>query len=161
MTKNYSQVDKLLSWRSVVEAYQTCNQKYSLLMSHFDLTSAQFDVLMAIDGLGQEAKPKRIAERLLVTKGNITNVTKRLIERELLLQQADSDDGRSFFLRLSPSGKEIVERAKCAAKTFIDEQLSPFSDNEIEEVGALMRKMRTHLNHMNVTSILAQIGEKP
>ncbi|GLS27495.1 MarR family winged helix-turn-helix transcriptional regulator [Marinibactrum halimedae] len=157
MAKKLSAADKLAAWRSVIEAYQMCNQKYTSLMSYFELTPSQFDVLLAVDGLGEQAVPKNIASRLLVTKGNITNVTKRLFERQLITQKANGLDARSVVIELTPQGQDLVDRAKIAAKAFISEQLSPFGDQQIENVGKLMRQMREHLEQMDVSRILKEV----
>lgn len=134
------------SWRSVVNTYQTCNQQYSRLMSHFGLTSSQFDVLFAVEALGESAYPKEIAKGLLVSKSNITSVTKRLLERKLIRQLSSETDRRSIRFILSAKGISLLHRAKAAARRFVEAQLDPFSDEEVELVGRLMQEMRMHLD---------------
>lgn len=148
--------DKTLqwSWRSVVSAYQVCSQKYAVLMKHFDLTPSQFDVLLAVESLGKQATPKRIAEHLLVTKGNITGVTKRLLERNVVQTTLNAEDARSIHYVLTESGQAIVSDAQQAGKRFIREQLAPFSEDEIEKVGTLMQQMRIHLEKMDIDTLL-------
>ena len=139
-------LSRLIAWKHVVEAYQTCHQKYARMMSHFDLTPSQFDVLMSIDSLGGKATPKEIAKGLLVTKGNITSVTRRLLERNLICQKAHDLDKRSIVLALTGTGKTLLKNAKSAAKDFVNLQLAPFSQNEVDLVGGLMQQMRAHLD---------------
>ena len=62
------------SWFTVVKAYLECNRRYAEMMQHFDLTIAQYDVLAAIESLGEDALPKGIADRLVVTRANISGV---------------------------------------------------------------------------------------
>ena len=155
-------MSRQLAWRSVVEAYQTCNQKYARMMAHFDLTSSQFDVMLAIEALGDEAYPKQVAEGLLVTKSNVTSVTKRLLERKLIRQKANTSDKRSIRFELTPKGVLLLRDAKSAAKSFIDSQLAPFSRSEIELVGELMQRMRGHLESeafdQSIQSVISQTG---
>ena len=139
------QISRSESWRHLVQAYQICTQKYATLLSSFDLTPSQFDVLLQIEMLGRNAKPKSIANGLLVTKGNITSITKRLLERRLILREPDEQDKRSSTFQITEDGKTILRHSKLASKAFIDAQLSPFSDEEVKSVGSLMQKMRFHL----------------
>ena len=147
------------SWRSVVQAYQACNHRYSRLMSHFDLTPSQFDVLLAIEALGDGAYPNEIARGLLVTKSNITSVTKRLLERKLVRQFNSESDRRSIRFSLSSKGSSLLNRAKAAARRFVEIQLEPFSDDEVELVGRMMQTMRSHLESNEFEAALDQIIE--
>ncbi len=145
------------SWKYLVEAYQVCTQKYAKLLFNFGLTPSQLDVLIQIELLGDQARPKLIAEGLLVTKGNITSVTKRLIERNIISQQSDTEDLRSAVFRITPQGDNVLQNAKKAAKAFIDAQLAPFSDEEVQLVGELMKKMRRHLESKGFDDALVNI----
>jgi len=138
-------IKRSASWRYLVEAYQVCNQKYAALLSDFQLTPSQLDILFQIETLKSNAKPKAIADGLLVTKGNITSVTKRLLERGLIHQQPDLNDKRSATFSITNEGMLVLKTAKRAAKAFIEVQLAPFSDEEVQIVGELMQKMRNHL----------------
>ena len=146
-----------IAWRSVIEAYQTCTQKYTKLMAEFELTSSQFDVLFVIEALGAEASPKQIAQGLLVTMGNVTSVTRRLLERDLIRQVASETDKRSIRFTLTKSGSDVLKRAKAASKQFVTHQLGPFSQEEIEFVGTLMQRMRSHLESADFETSLNQI----
>jgi DNA-binding MarR family transcriptional regulator len=145
------------AWRSVIEAYQTCAAKYNKLMAQFELTSSQYDVLFVIENLGEDATPKRIAAGLLVTMGNVTSVTRRLLERELIKQSASKTDRRSIRFSLTKSGLELLAQAKFASKQFVDDQLGPFSEQEVQFVGELMQRMRTHLDSEAFDTSLHQI----
>lgn len=133
------------AWRAVVAAYQTCNQRHMRLMSHFDLTPSQFDVLLAIESLDEQAHPKELASGLLVSKSNITSVTRRLLTRDLIQQHSNPNDGRSIRFVLTKKGSSILKRAKIATKQFIELQLEPFDSQDVALVGKLMHRMRSHL----------------
>jgi DNA-binding MarR family transcriptional regulator len=150
-------VNRQLAWRYVVEAYQTCNQKYSVMMSRFDLTSSQFDVMLVIESLDKEATPKRVAEGLLVSKANITSVTRRLLERGLIAQTKNAQDKRSIHFHLTPQGTALLKRAKAAARQFVEVQLAPFSGEEVALVGSLMQRMRGHLQSEHFSQSLEQL----
>lgn len=152
-----SMVNRQYAWRKVVEAYQTCHQKYAVLMTRFELTSSQFDVMLGIESLGEAAAPKQIAEGLLVTKSNITSVTRRLLERGLIEQTANSEDKRSIIFRLTPSGTALLQEAKTCAKQFVEAQLAPFTEHEVELVEQLMQRMTNHLQSESFQESLSTI----
>ena len=141
------------SWRAVVEAYQVCSQRYGSALNHVDLTPAQFEVMILIRSLKQNATPKRIAERLLVTKGNITGVTNRLLTRGLIDRRSHQTDGRSLVFELTSRGQKLLLEANKVAAEFVRQQLEPFTDEEVEIVGRLMRQMKQHLLLMDADSI--------
>lgn len=146
------------SWFSVVRAYQTCTRRYSTLLAGLDLTIPQFDVLTAVDQLGDQASPKAIAQRLVVTRGNITGLLHRLQDKRLLTTRDNEADGRSFFCELTAEGEELLQRAQAAAALFIDEQLSPFDEATLERTERLMNHMQSHLETIDTDAILTKIG---
>ncbi len=144
------------SWLAVVRAYNECNRRYAKLLAGFDLTIPQFDVLSAILALDWEATPKRIADELIVTRGNITGVLHRLQERGLVKTRHHEKDGRSFVCELTAAGRRLLKRARAAASIFITQQLSPFDDATLQETEALMKQMHSHLQTINPHDILAK-----
>ena len=141
------------SWIAVVETYQECNRRYSAMLREFDLTVPQFDVLNAIHSLGDGALPKRIADRMLVTRGNVSCVLNRLQERRLIATHQTQGDRRSYVCELTPSGVRLFEAAKRAAALFIEEQLSPFDEHEMRSIEEKMRTMQAHLKTLDPIAI--------
>lgn len=133
------------SWFSVVRTYQECTRRYAQMLHAFDLTLTQFDVLNAVRELGDAAMPKAIADRLVVTRGNITGVLHRLQERDLLRTRNNEHDGRSFYCELTSSGAALLDVARQATAVFIDRQLAPFSNDDLRVTERHMNKMRSHL----------------
>lgn len=142
------------SWLAVVRAYNECNRRYTQLLAGFDLTIPQFDVLSAILNLDREATPKRIAAELVVTRGNITGVLRRLQERRLVKTRGHEKDGRSFVCELTAAGRRLLKRARAAASTFITRQLSPFDDDTLQRTEKLMNHMHEHLRSIDPQEIL-------
>lgn len=148
-------------WFAVVRAYQACTRRYAQLLRHFDLTIPQFDVLTAVHGLGDEATPKAIAERLVVTRGNITGLLQRLQDHGLLMTRRHRRDGRSFVCVLTPAGRRLFVRARTAAAAFIGAQMAPFDVSELRETEALMRRMRSHLEQIDPDALASVPAETP
>lgn len=156
MTSSKRRKAQATSWFSVVRAYQECTRQYSRLLGGFGLTIPQFDVLTAIHQLAGEATPKAIADRLVVTRGNITGLLHRLHEKGLVTTRRNQEDGRSFLCELTGEGRDLLARAQSAAALFIEEQLSPFDDATLERTERLMNQMRSHLETMDPDAIAAR-----
>ena len=54
------------------------------------------------------AAPSRLAERLGMTRGAITKLADRLIEKSLLSRRPDPDDARAQILALTSKGRRLV-----------------------------------------------------
>ncbi|MEM1188565.1 MAG: MarR family winged helix-turn-helix transcriptional regulator [Pseudomonadota bacterium] len=143
------------SWFAVVRAYEECARRYARMLEHFELTTSQFDALVAIEHLGLAAMPKSIAEHLLVTRPNVTGLLRRLEERELIRMTPHASDGRALLCGLTPTGRRCVRSARRAAERFVRAQAAPFSNGELQSLEDLMRGMYRHLKTMD-PDILAQ-----
>ncbi|MCU0754912.1 MAG: MarR family transcriptional regulator [Xanthomonadales bacterium] len=143
------------SWFAVVNAYQTCERQYARLLAGFGLSIAQFEVLNAIDELGERATPAQIAQRLLVTKGNITGLLKRLSEQQLVEVSPNPEDGRSQRCRLASGVADRLAIARRAGAAFIAEQLAPFTNEQLHQTEVQMKRMSAHLAAMDIDRLLA------
>jgi MarR family transcriptional regulator, organic hydroperoxide resistance regulator len=144
------------SWFAVVTAYQTCERQYGRVIAGFGLTIPQFEVLSAIAELGARATPVLIAQRMLVTKGNITGLLKRLSDQGLIRLLANPDDGRSQLCLLTGAASKTLAVAQQASAAFIAEQLAPFSDAELISTEAQMIRMRLHLEQIDTDALVMQ-----
>ena len=141
------------AWFSVVQAYQVCTRQYERMLSEFDLSIAQFDVMSVIQRLNHQAMPKQIAEHLVVTRGNITGVLQRLQARGLVDTQPHPEDGRARVCGLSTSGRALLAHAQAAATRFIHTQLAPFSDQDMQRTHHLMKQVARHLESMDPVAL--------
>lgn len=141
------------SWLAVVRAYAECNRRYARMLAHFDLTIPQYDVLSAILKLGPQATPRRIADELLVTRGNVTGLIQRLGQRGIITTRDHDSDGRSFVCEFTPAGSDTLKQARAAAARFIRQQLAVFDDAELEATRDMMTRMRTHLHNLDPDSL--------
>ena len=143
------------SWFAVVRAYLECSKRYTRMLRHFDLTVAQYDVLRAIERLGDDAVPKAIAERLVVSRANITGLLRRLEERDLITLALHAEDARSIVCTLTPSGRSLTDRAHAAADRFVRAQLGPFDDTTLAEAEEMMKHMYRHLKTLDPDALAA------
>lgn len=146
------------TWFAVIRAYQLCTRRYEEALSRLDLTPSQFDVLCTVAKLGKDAQPNRIAEELLVTRSNVTGLVQRLVRRQWLRRVRNPGDGRSRIVRLTESGRSLLERARPVARAFIDAQMAPFEPEELDATRAVMERMEDHLKTLDLAAVFDRAG---
>lgn len=94
-------------------------------VARWGLSKAEYAVLRALRGAGPpyELRPTDIKARILLTSGGVSGVLNRLEKAGLAEREPDAADGRSSWVRLTPSG---VELAEAAMRAFADVQVDMF-----------------------------------
>ncbi|HEX3053750.1 MAG TPA: MarR family transcriptional regulator [Aggregatilineaceae bacterium] len=106
----------------------------------YGLTAAQFDVLSRLatePGLNQQM----LADRLLVTKGNICGLIDRLELAGLVERRNDPQDRRTYHLHLTLSGVKLFEQAAPALEEAIGRQFELLNDDEMDTLLTLLAKL--------------------
>ncbi|UUU19630.1 MarR family winged helix-turn-helix transcriptional regulator [Streptomyces sp. DSM 40750] len=85
-------------------------------LTELGLTVAEFDVLVTLRRAGEpyRMKPNQLARSLMLSTGGTTNVTHRLVARGAVEREGDPADARSTWIRLTPDGIALAERAVLA-----------------------------------------------
>jgi len=80
------------------------------LRERFGISLARFDYLAQLYRHDQGLRMSTLSRYLMVTGGNVTALTAELQREGLVRRESDPDDGRSWRLRLSASGRKAFER---------------------------------------------------
>ena len=130
----------VLIWLHLVRVHnRIAHEQYSLLAAH-GLTYAQFDVLAhlaAEPGLSQQA----LAERLLVTKGNICGLIDRLESAELVERQGDPADRRAHRLYITAAGLHAYQATAPQVEADLARRMTVLSPDEQATLLALLGKL--------------------
>ena len=103
------------------------------------LSVAQFDVIAQV-GVCEGLTQKELADRLVVTQGNVTQLLQKL-ERQGLVERPPS--GRCNRLRLTEAGRRIRRAVVPVHESAIARLFSGLTDEELETLSRLLRKV-TH-----------------
>lgn len=96
-------------WISLARCYSTFAKAIAVKVQEYDLTTPQFGVLEALFHLGPLSLGE-LADKLLVTGGNVTYVMDRLEEQGLVFRERSPNDRRVIQAKLTASGRaKIVE----------------------------------------------------
>ncbi len=104
------------AWLRLVRVFQKVDRASVDLLRKWDLSVAQFDVLVQVgnvDGITQQ----RLADQLLVTKGNVCQLLDRMEERGLLVRQ---QEGRANHIHLTEKGRALRAETLPAQERLID-----------------------------------------
>lgn len=75
------------------------------LRTQFDVSLPRFDLMAQLDRHPQGLKMRELSRRLMVTGGNVTGLTDKLVAEGLVERGDDPADRRAFTVRLTPEGQ--------------------------------------------------------
>ncbi len=127
-------------WIVLARCYSTYSRAIAIKIQEYGLTTPQFGILEALHHLGPLSLGD-LAEKLLVTGGNVTYVMDRLEDLGLVYRDRSTDDRRVIQAKLTPSGKELISSVFPGHVGYV-EHLSGYLDREEQDtLRALLKKL--------------------
>jgi DNA-binding MarR family transcriptional regulator len=112
-------------------------------LRHYDLSVAQFDVLAQV-GAHEGITQQELADVLLVTKGNVTQLLDRRVARGLV-ERRHARTGRGNHLYLTAAGWELNRRSVPAQEALVAACWSALDPDEIRSVDRSLRTLSRSL----------------
>ncbi len=106
-------------------------------MRAWDLSPAQFDVIAQV-GSSEGRTQRDLANRLLVTEGNVTQILDKMEKRGLVCRHAL---GRCNHIALTEEGRKLHDRVVPEHEQLVASQFSGLSAHEKEHLLRLLRKL--------------------
>src|SRR4051812_45675507 len=131
------------TWMRLMRVFETIDRRSAEAFRRDGLTVAQFDVLAQV-GVGEGCTQQQLAEKLLVTKGNVCQVLDRM-EAHGWIERRPALAGRGNQLYLTEEGKAIRERAVPAQETRITGIFEVLNDQERAGLSQALRKLERSL----------------
>ncbi len=134
----------LLAWIHLMRVFQKMQYHSMSHLQDYNVTPAQFEVLsrLSVDpGITQQA----LAEKLLVTKGNVCGLISRLEEQGLVERRSDPEDRRSNLLFLTEAAQKLASQVIPAHEGFIQEHMSSLAEDEQRALHTLLRSLDNSL----------------
>ncbi len=111
----------------------------------FGTTLARFDVLAQIARPPAEPTMSELSQRLMVTKGNITDAITRLEADKLVVRRGDPADARIQRVSLTPKGRKLLDAMLPAHKAWLSRLLREVDREDLQQLEALLLRLRTAL----------------
>lgn len=118
------------------------------LFRRFDLTEAQFNVLLALKYRDRELTQSDLGKRLVVTRASITSVLDKLEAKELVLRRNVAGNRRIHIVTLTPKGEELLEGVEPVYTETVHKALDHLHDDECRTLISLLERVREHLRTM-------------
>ncbi|MBN7821745.1 MarR family winged helix-turn-helix transcriptional regulator [Bowmanella yangjiangensis] len=109
----------------------------------FDLSIPEWRIL-AVLGEGTALSAAEIVQRTAMDKVAVSRAVKKLLEKQRLEKNQDSNDNRRFSLSLSESGQALYEEVVPIALEYERRLIAELSHDEIEN----MDKLFNHLDNV-------------
>ncbi len=127
--------------RELARAYQAFSTCSELHVQQFNLTPAQFDVIVTL-GNTQGMSMGDIGEKTLITKGTLTGVIDRLVKKNLVSRKTPADNRRSVIVQLTPQGEHLFEQVFPAHIAYLKERFEKLEPSELELLRVLLHRLR-------------------
>ncbi len=124
---------ELRTWVQVVRTLHRLQRRLEQALEGHGLSLAQFDVLATIDvaeGLSQQD----LAERLLVTKGNICGLIDRMESGGLVQRRSDPADRRTNRMFLTRAGRAALARAAPGQMALLKKVMGALTAAELQQL---------------------------
>lgn len=127
-------------WRALSRASRVVEEKVRRSTEERGLCSSDFGVLEALRERGP-LSVSALGELVALTSGSITTAVDRLSARGLVTRRSSRQDARSKLVRLSPSGRALIDLAIVDHARAVAEGLSALTAGERREALALLTKL--------------------
>jgi len=126
-----------MAWMRLARVFQKIDRASEVRLRPWNLNVAQFDVLARV-GAAKGITQQELADRLLVTKGNISQLLDRLERRGLLKR---CQEGRTNTLSLTEEGQQLYAQVVPAQEEMVAQHFSALTSQEVNQLLHLLRKL--------------------
>ncbi|MEO7909241.1 MAG: MarR family transcriptional regulator [Roseiflexaceae bacterium] len=127
----------VLAWLRLARVFQKIDTHSERFFRSQGMNTAHFDVLAQV-GAARGMTQQELADALLVTKGNISQLLSKLEQAGMITRQ---QIGRTNCLSLTNQGQAVFEKVVPQQEALIANLLAPLSDEDQRELLRLLRKL--------------------
>lgn len=125
-------------WFRVVS--NAVSQGFARKVEREGVTVAEWVLLRALYDAGR-ISPSRLADELTMTKGAISKLADRLLEKSLIERRANPDDKRAHTLVLNHEGRALVPRLAALADQNDEEFFGALTSDECRRLSKALQKI--------------------
>jgi DNA-binding MarR family transcriptional regulator len=128
------------AWVQLVRAYQLIMRRLEQALDAHGLSLPQFEVLAHLHFDGAITQ-NELAQRLLVTKGNVCGLIDRMETAGLVGRTTDPTDRRANRLRLTAEGTTLLSQALPPHLTLVKEMMGQLRPAELHTLRDLLQRL--------------------
>lgn len=129
----------ILAWFRLSRFYNESIRKSNQHLKKWGLSAAQFDALAQIRKSGRICQ-QDLAEKLLVTKGNVTHMLSKM---EKLGWVTREREWKTKYITLTEAGRSLLDEALPAQEQFQADQFGKLSIEEKKQLLELLKKIQS------------------
>ena len=127
-------------WIALARCYATFSKAIAVKVQEYGLTTPQFGVLEALYHLGPLPLGD-LADKLLVTGGNVTYVMDRLEEQGLVYRERSPEDRRVIQAKLTDAGRARIADVFPGHAEYVEAMASHLGEDEQQELRTLLKTL--------------------
>ena len=124
---------RLRTWVQLARTFYRVHRRIMSALARHDVTMPQFDILATLR-FSAGVTQQELAERLLVTKGNVCGVLDRLEGLGWVERRPDPQDKRANRLHLTPAGQKKLDQLLPEHDALVLQAFSAASDSDIKSL---------------------------
>jgi DNA-binding MarR family transcriptional regulator len=136
--------EAMRTWYRFIRLHSRVRAAFAIRLRKLDITVPQCDMLTTLsqsEGISQQ----ELAERLYVTKGNISILVDKLAANGYVERLPSTLDRRTWAINLTERGRETAKLAIMAQKQFVSEIFGPLSNINIDILNLIMIELRSNV----------------
>lgn len=141
-------------WVILARCHATYAKAIAAKVQDYGLTTPQFGTLEALYHLGPLSLGD-LADKLLVTGGNVTYVMDRLEDQGLVYRYRCPEDRRVIQAKLTPEGHDLVAEVFPGHASYIEHLSRHLTTEEQEVLSGLVRKLGTGIQERDLKGPVA------
>lgn len=130
----------LRMWIALARCYTTFSKAIAAKVQEYGLTTPQFGVLEALYHLGPLSLGE-LADKLLVTGGNVTYVMDRLEAQGLVYRDRSPEDRRVIQAKLTDRGTELVREVFPGHAEYVEHLARHLGTEELATLRSLLKTL--------------------
>jgi len=116
---------------------------FNALRQQCPISHAQLELLITIES-GQPISFKQLARQLYLTPGAVSQLAEDLETGTYISREADANDRRVQYLRVTPAGRELLQRIEKGRERVMRDIIADLSDEELAVWLRVQEKMLHH-----------------
>ena len=112
------------------------------LRDSFDVTLPRFDLLAQLDKAPNGMTLGELSQRMMVSNGNVTGLSERLVEQGLLDRRASPTDRRAQIVSLTAEGRRMFRTMARTHEDWVADIFSGLNAAEIDTLMTLLAKTK-------------------
>jgi DNA-binding MarR family transcriptional regulator len=125
----------------IIKASKQLKNKLDRALKEFDITAAQFSVIIQIHSSKVPITAAEIAERLGADRPTISGIINRLEKKVIVYKVDNPEDKRSSYLKINSEAKDLIHKIINISDKLTIDIFSIYSVKEANQLTGMIRRL--------------------